>query len=82
MSRFWFSGWGFDWVYGKLFVQPYIWLANINKKDVFELIYASIALVNRVFHVVLTLTQTGRLRWYAVGIVFGAIITLYVVVFA
>ena len=82
LDRFWFSGWGFDWVYDKLFVQPYIWLANINKKDVFDLIYSAIAAINRVFHVMLTLTQTGRLRWYAVGIVFGAIVTLYVVVFA
>jgi NADH-quinone oxidoreductase subunit L len=82
LDRFWFSGWGFDWVYDRLFVQPYIWLANINKKDVFDLIYSAIAAINRVFHVILTLTQTGRLRWYAVGIVFGAIVTLYVVVFA
>jgi len=82
LNRFWFSGWGFDWIYDRLFVFPYIWLARINKKDVFDLLYSGIALVNRVLHVILSLTQTGRLRWYAVGIVFGAIITLYVVVFA
>jgi hypothetical protein len=32
------------------------------------------------FNRLLSRTQTGRLRWYAMGIVLGAIITIYVVV--
>ena len=67
-------------MYDYLFVKPYTWLANINRQDIFDLIYSGIAAITRVFHRLLSLTQTGQLRWYAMGIVVGAIITLYVVV--
>jgi NADH-quinone oxidoreductase subunit L len=80
LHRFWFSGWGFDWLYDHLFVKPYTWLANINRQDIFDLIYTGIAGISRAFHRLFSRTQTGRLRWYAMGIVLGAIITIYVVV--
>ena len=30
IHRLWFAGWGFDWVYDKLLVQPFVRLARAN----------------------------------------------------
>jgi len=81
LRRFWFSGWAFDWVYDHLFVFPLVWLSNINKNDFIDKIYSTIAGVNRVFHYLFVLSQTGNIRWYAMGITFGTILTIYIVVF-
>ncbi|MBD3225759.1 MAG: NADH-quinone oxidoreductase subunit L [Caldithrix sp.] len=81
LHRFWYSGWGFDKVYDTLFVNPLVWFAKINRNDFIDLIYTGIAGTSREFHRQLTRTQTGRLRWYATGIVIGAIITITVVVY-
>jgi NADH-quinone oxidoreductase subunit L len=40
-----------------------------------------IALVNQAGHVVLSRTETGRLRWYATSVAFGAIVAVGIVVF-
>jgi NADH-quinone oxidoreductase subunit L len=81
VHRFWFSGWGFDWLYDKLFVRPFVWIARVNKGDFLDLIYTGIALLNRLLHSILSQTQTGRVRWYAAGIAVGAVIVLGMVAF-
>ena len=81
VHRLWFTGWGFDWVYDKCFVQPFIWVARTNKNDFIDSVYTGIAAVTQGAHVLLSLTQTGRLRWYAMGIAAGAVIVIAVVVF-
>jgi len=43
LSRFWFSGWGFDWLYDSVIVRPYVWVARLIKDDVFDFLYAGIA---------------------------------------
>ncbi|HET6363996.1 MAG TPA: NADH-quinone oxidoreductase subunit L, partial [Nitrospirota bacterium] len=68
LERFWFSGWGFDRLYDILFVRPFIWLIQINRDDFIDLIYTGIAAINRILHAVLSATQTGNIRWYAMGI--------------
>ena len=80
LSHWWFVGWGFDWIYGKLFVQPFLWLARVDRDDVIDLFYHGIALVNRVLHELLSSTQTGNVRGYAVGIAIGAVITIAIAV--
>jgi NADH-quinone oxidoreductase subunit L len=81
ISRFLFSGWGFDWFYDRLLVKPYGWLARINRNDVIDLPYQAIAAASSASYRVLSRTQTGLLRWYAAAIVIGAIIILTVMVF-
>jgi NADH-quinone oxidoreductase subunit L len=81
LHRFWFVGWGFDWVYDKAFVQPYTWLARANKRDVVDLFFEAVAWLARAFHRLLSLTQTGQVRWYAAGIAIGAVIVIGVAVF-
>jgi len=81
LERFWFSGWGFDRLYDILFVRPFIWLIQINRDDFIDLIYTGIAAINRILHAVLSATQTGNIRWYAMGIAAGAVVFLGIVVF-
>ncbi|MEJ2695530.1 MAG: NADH-quinone oxidoreductase subunit L [Candidatus Sulfobium sp.] len=80
LHRFWFSGWAFDWVYDLLFVRPFVWLARINRDDFMDLAYAGLAWYNRSLNRILSLTQNGRVRFYAMGIALGAIITVAIAV--
>lgn len=81
LHRFWFAGWGFDRLYDTLFVRPFVWIARTNRDDVVDLVVRAIAGLNELAHVSLTLTQTGRIRQYAMGIGLGALIALWIVVF-
>ena len=81
LERFWFSGWGFDRLYDMLFVRPFIWLIQINRDDFTDLIYTGMTALTRIAHAVLSATQTGNIRWYALGIAAGAVVFLGIVVF-
>jgi NADH-quinone oxidoreductase subunit L len=81
VHHLWFVGWGFDWVYDKAFVRPYVWLAHTNRRDVVDLFFEAIAWLTRALHRLLSLTQTGRVRWYATGIAIGAAIIIAMAVF-
>jgi NADH-quinone oxidoreductase subunit L len=80
VRRFLTSGWGFDSVYDVLIVRPFVRLARLNMDDVLDLVYKGIAWLTILMHSVLRLTQTGSLRWYAMGVVFGAIIFIGLVI--
>ena len=79
LRRFWKSGWAFDWIYDRVFVQPFLWVARVNKGDVVDLVFRITAAVTRGFHHVGALTQTGRLRWYAANMAIGLIVVVVIV---
>jgi NADH-quinone oxidoreductase subunit L len=81
LHRWWFADWGFDWLYDVLLVQPYSWLANVDRNDVIDFIYDGIAWTNQISYRALSRTQTGRLRWYAMSIGIGATVIIGMVVF-
>lgn len=81
LRRLWSTGWQFDWLYDKIIVQPLIWFTRVNKSDVVDLIYRSIAYVAQGFNLLFRQTQTGNVRIYAFGIAAGAVITIAIVVF-
>ena len=100
LSRFWFGGWGFDWLYERAIIRPYVFIARWNKDDVLDWIvvnliarpYAALARFNkrdfldRIFDGLAALNaavaralrglQSGLVRWYAAGIVVGAILLI------
>ncbi len=80
VRRFWLSGWAFDWLYDRLFVWPFVWLARVNQGDFIDLFYRALAWLTGVFHELFSLTQTGRLRWYATSVAIGATIILALVI--
>jgi NADH-quinone oxidoreductase subunit L len=79
VRRFWFAGWGFDWL-GDGVAWAYSWLARINRADVVDRLYQGIAWLMRSLHRLLSRTQNGRLRWYALGIGIGAVLVIAMVV--
>lgn len=82
LREFLFSGWGFDRLYGFLFVRPYIALSRANKGDFLDSVYTGIARLNVMLHKGLSATQTGKVRWYASAIALGAALLLAAVVFS
>ncbi len=80
VRRFWLAGWGFDWLYDRLFVRPFVWLASANKDDFFDRVYDAVGEGAVELHRLLSATQTGRVRWYAVGVALGAVILLAIAI--
>jgi NADH-quinone oxidoreductase subunit L len=80
--RLWFAGWGFDWLYNSIIVQPFVTLARASKADVVDAIPIGIAHLSQRAHHLLSQTQTGQVRWYAASIAAGAVLVIALVVFA
>lgn len=76
LSRFWFSGWGMDTLYQFVFVRPFVALAQVNRRDVVDLLYSWIALAARIGNSAVVMTQTGNLRWYAISLVGGLVLVI------
>lgn len=82
LKRFWAAGWGFDWLYDRTLTRPFLWLARVNRADIFDRLYAGVARLSEAAYRLLSRTQTGRVRWYAAGVTFGAAILVMIAVFA
>lgn len=76
LTRFWFSGWGMDTLYQVLFVRPFVALAQVNRRDVIDILYSWLALATRFGNSAVVMTQTGNLRWYAISLVGGLVLVI------
>jgi NADH-quinone oxidoreductase subunit L len=81
LDQWWFAGWGFDWIYDKVLVQPFIWAANVNESDFVDAFYAGIARVAEASYRSLSRTETGRVRWYATAMAAGSVLFVAMVLF-
>jgi NADH-quinone oxidoreductase subunit L len=81
LHEWWFSGWGFDWVYNKLVVQPFVWVAQVNKSDFVDSFYTGIARLADLLYRGLSSTETGRIRWYAAAMAGGSVLFVALVLF-
>jgi NADH-quinone oxidoreductase subunit L len=75
-QTFFFKGWDFDQLYNSIIVAPIVFLSRIDKDDVIDRFYNILAAITRLLNRALTATQNGRLRWYAMMLAIGTIITL------
>ena len=82
LRAFWHAGWGFDALYDRVFVRPWLWLARVDRHDFIDSIFSGLVQLFRLFHRGLSATQTGQMRRYAAGIAIGAIVILFISVFA
>jgi len=80
IRKYWLAGWGFDALYDRILVRPFLWFARINANDIIDSGYTGIAYLNKMMHSTFSKTQTGNLRWYAMGIAIGAVVFLGMVV--
>jgi len=81
LDELWSADWGFDWIYERTFVQPFIWVANINKSDFIDAFYTGVARLTELFYRWLSSTETGRVRWYAAGMAAGSVLFIALVLF-
>ena len=80
LRRWWLAGWGFDWAYDRLLVRPFVWIARANRRDVIDFIFIGIARLAEFLWRVLSVTQTGQVRWYAMGVAIGAAVLIAIAV--
>lgn len=76
LHRFWSSGWGLDGLYDFLFVRPYKTLAAVNKNDIIDMPYKGVIALSRFLFTMVSLTQSGQVRWYAAAMAFGAVLVV------
>ena len=81
LDQWWFAGWGFDWIYDKVFVQPFIWVANVNKSDFVDALYTGVGRIADASYRWLSSTETGRVRWYATVMAAGSVLFVAMMLF-
>jgi NADH-quinone oxidoreductase subunit L len=81
LERLWLAGWGFDWLYDKLFVRPFQWLTRKSARDMVDVPINGLAQVTILGYRALRLTETGRVRWYATGLALGTAAILAIALF-
>jgi len=74
------SGLGFDALYARLFVAPFDWLVHALRPDGFDLLFDRLAQAMIRLHGLLSLSQTGRVRWYAGWVAAGSLAALTIAV--
>ena len=82
LHRFWFSDWGMDWLYDRLFVRPVVWMAKAGKGDLIDGFYAGVGRLTEIAWRGMSRTESGKLRWYAAAIAGGTIVLIAVVIFS
>ncbi len=78
--RFLQGGWGFDWIYDRVFVRPFVLLARVNSRDVVNRLFDGVGGLSMLLSKWLRWTQNGRVRWYAAGLAAGAVLIAAAVV--
>jgi len=68
------AGLGFDWLYQRLFVRPFLALAQLIRNDPVDRIFEGLGHAADSTHRWLSATQTGRLRWYASATALGGVL--------
>jgi NADH-quinone oxidoreductase subunit L len=79
LGAWWYAAWGFDWLYDRLVVRPYLALATLLRRDPLDQGLGVIPRGAREGHVLLGRLQTGNVRWYALMMIGGALVLIGVV---
>ncbi len=82
LHRFWFSDWGMDWLYERVFVRPVVWFARVDRHDVVDKAYDGVAGLTALSWRALAATENGQVRWYAAGIAVGTVIFVALVLWS
>ncbi|WP_462383912.1 NADH-quinone oxidoreductase subunit L [Pseudomonas sp. Marseille-QA0892] len=79
LSAWWFAAWGFDWLYDKLFVKPYLLVCRLLGRDPIDKTLGLIPLLARGGNAATSRSETGQLRWYSASLAGGAVLVLVIV---
>jgi len=81
LQQWWFADWGFDWIYDKAFVQPFVWVSRVNKGDFVDAVYTGVARLTELSYRALSRTETGHVRWYAAAMGLGSVVFIAMVLY-
>jgi NADH-quinone oxidoreductase subunit L len=81
LQQLWLAGWGFDWLYDRLFVRPFQWLTRKSGSDVADVPIKTLGDIALLSNQSLRLAQNGRVRWYATALVMGTVAILAIAFF-
>jgi NADH-quinone oxidoreductase subunit L len=70
-----------DWLYDRLLVRPFIWLADVNQSDLVDSVYDGLVWLATLCYRSLSLTETGNLRWYAAWVAGGSVVFIAIALF-
>ena len=76
LSAWWFAAWGFDWIYDKLLVKPYLFISHVLRRDPLDQTIGLIPRLAKAGNTAMSRTETGQLRWYAISMAAGAVLVL------
>ncbi|HEY8519159.1 MAG TPA: NADH-quinone oxidoreductase subunit L [Gammaproteobacteria bacterium] len=76
------SAFGFDRLYDAVFVRPFLGLARALRGEPVDRLYDGLVWLLRASWQGAGATQTGRLRWYAAGMLAGGVIVIGIAVLA
>ena len=76
LNHFFESGFGFDKVYNAVIIKPIVWLAEIDKNDIFDQLNISISKLALLGNRFMSIAQNGKLRWYLLSFVIGIVLIL------
>lgn len=82
LHEWWFGGWGFDWIYDRLLVRPFVWVSQVNRSDFIDSFYSGVAWLADLVYRGLSATENGRVRWYVGAMAGGSVVFLAVVLFS
>ncbi|QCT22181.1 NADH-quinone oxidoreductase subunit L [Jejubacter calystegiae] len=75
-GTWWFHAWGFDWLYDKVFIKPFLGIAWLLKRDPLNGMMNIPAILSRLSGRGLLLSENGYLRWYVASMSIGAVVVL------
>jgi NADH-quinone oxidoreductase subunit L len=81
LFRWWQAAFGWDWLYDRLFVKPYLFIVHVNRNDAADQAIGLIPAALLRLNARIVRTQTGQLRWYAGVTVAGAVLMIAAVLF-
>ena len=67
---------GFDWLYDKVFVKPFLGIARLLKRDPLNSLMNIPAILSRFAGKGLLVSENGYLRWYVASMSIGAVVVL------
>ncbi|MBB3103672.1 NADH-quinone oxidoreductase subunit L [Azomonas macrocytogenes] len=76
LSALWYEAWGFDRLYDKLFVKPFLAICKRLGLDPIDQGIGLIPRLARGGHLLMSRSETGLVRWYAASIAGGAVLLL------
>jgi len=76
LRQFFHSGWAIDKLYNFLLVKPFTNISTAMRGEWLDKIYHGVVTLTVAIHSGLSATQAGKMRWYAITMVFGLILLI------